>query len=80
MLNHIMIGSNDIERSKAFYTQVLGVLGAGEPFVNVNDTGHTRLSTSMMARPFPSANRSMGKRPTAPMASPLGLNVIRSNR
>ena len=43
MLNHIMIGSNDIERSKAFYTQVLGVLGAGEPFVNVNDTGHTRL-------------------------------------
>lgn len=43
MLNHIMIGSNDIERSKTFYTAVLGVLGAGEPFVNVNDTGHTRL-------------------------------------
>lgn len=43
MLNHIMIGSNDIERSKSFYTAVLGVLGAAEPFVNVNDTGHTRL-------------------------------------
>ncbi|MFU7529675.1 VOC family protein [Qipengyuania sp. ASV99] len=43
MINHIMIGSNDIERSKAFYTAVLGVLGAGEPFVNVNATGHTRL-------------------------------------
>lgn len=43
MLNHIMIGSNDIERSKAFYNAVLGVLGAGEPFVNVADSGHTRL-------------------------------------
>ncbi len=43
MLNHIMIGSSDIERSKSFYTAVLGVLGAAEPFVNVNDTGHTRL-------------------------------------
>jgi len=43
MLNHIMIGSNDIERSKNFYNAVLGVLGAGEPMVHVNDTGHTRL-------------------------------------
>ncbi|QUL36861.1 VOC family protein [Erythrobacter sp. JK5] len=43
MLNHIMIGSNDIERSKKFYNAVLGVLGAGEPFVNVSATGHTRL-------------------------------------
>ena len=43
MLNHIMIGSSDIERSKSFYNAVLGVLGAGEPFVNVNGTGQTRL-------------------------------------
>lgn len=43
MFNHIMIGSNDIERSKAFYNAVLGVLGAGEPFVNVSASGHTRL-------------------------------------
>lgn len=43
MLNHIMIGSNDIERSKSFYTAVLGVLGAGEPMEHVNDTGQTRL-------------------------------------
>ncbi|MDY7098294.1 MAG: VOC family protein [Pseudomonadota bacterium] len=43
MLNHVMIGSNDIEKSKAFYTAVLGVLGAGEPMVHVNDTGQTRL-------------------------------------
>ena len=43
MINHVMIGSNDIERSKAFYNAVLGVLGAREPMVHVNDTGHTRL-------------------------------------
>ncbi|MHA7820992.1 MAG: VOC family protein [Erythrobacter sp.] len=43
MLNHVMIGSNDIERSKTFYNAVLGVLGASEPFVNVSDSGHTRL-------------------------------------
>lgn len=43
MLNHIMIGSSDIEKTKSFYNAVLGVLGAGEPMVHVNDTGQTRL-------------------------------------
>lgn len=43
MLNHIMIGSNDIAKSKTFYSAVLGVLGAGDPMEHVNDTGQTRL-------------------------------------
>lgn len=43
MLNHVMIGSSDIDKSKAFYNAVLGVLGAGEPMVHQNDTGQTRL-------------------------------------
>ena len=43
MFNHIMIGSNDIERSKAFYDAVLGVLGVGEPVRNVAGSGHVRL-------------------------------------
>lgn len=43
MLNHVMLGSNDIERSKRFYDAVLGVLGAGEPIRNVASTGHVRL-------------------------------------
>ena len=43
MLNHVMLGSNDIERSKRFYDAVLGVLGAGEPMRSVNATGQTRL-------------------------------------
>ncbi len=43
MFSHIMIGSNDIERSKRFYDAVLGTLGAGEPMRNVAASGHTRL-------------------------------------
>ncbi len=43
MLNHVMVGFSDIEKSKAFYTAVLGVLGAGAPAEHVNETGQTRL-------------------------------------
>ena len=43
MLNHVMIGCTDPEKTKKFYNAVLGVLGAGEPFEHVNDTGQTRL-------------------------------------
>lgn len=58
MFSHVMIGSNDIERSKRFYDAVLGVLGAGEPLRNQNATGHTRLfyrhdgSTFCVAEPI----------------------------
>ena len=43
MFNHIMVGSNDIERSARFYGAVLGVLGAGEPIRNSSPSGHLRL-------------------------------------
>ena len=43
MFSHVMIGSNDIERSKRFYDAVLGVLGIGEPARNRNATGQERL-------------------------------------
>ena len=43
MFSHVMIGSNDIERSQRFYDAVLGVLGAAAPLRNVAKTGHTRL-------------------------------------
>lgn len=43
MFNHIMIGSNDIERSKRFYDAVLGTLGAGEPLRHSANSGHLRL-------------------------------------
>jgi catechol 2,3-dioxygenase-like lactoylglutathione lyase family enzyme len=43
MINHVMVGSNDLDRSKRFYDAVLGVLGAGEPYRHVADSGHARL-------------------------------------
>jgi catechol 2,3-dioxygenase-like lactoylglutathione lyase family enzyme len=43
MFNHIMVGSNDIERSKRFYDAVLGTLGVGEAVRNKTSAGHTRL-------------------------------------
>lgn len=58
MFSHIMIGSDDIERSKKFYNSVLKVLGVNEPIVNVNKTGQTRLiynhkgATFMITQPI----------------------------
>jgi catechol 2,3-dioxygenase-like lactoylglutathione lyase family enzyme len=43
MFSHVMVGSNDIERSKRFYDAVLGVLGLPEPIRNLNSKGHVRL-------------------------------------
>ncbi len=43
MFSHIMVGTNDIERSKRFYDAVLGVLGVKEPVRNAAKTGHMRL-------------------------------------
>ncbi|MBL8267520.1 VOC family protein [Steroidobacter sp.] len=43
MFSHVMVGSNDIERSKRFYDAVLATIGAGEAFRNVAATGHVRL-------------------------------------
>ncbi len=44
MFNHIMVGSNDLEKSKQFYDAVLGALGfSGNAIRNVTPDGHTRL-------------------------------------
>lgn len=43
MFSHIMVGSNDIERSRRFYDAVLGTLGVGEPLRNEAASGHVRL-------------------------------------
>ena len=43
MFNHVMLGSNDIQRSRRFYDAVLGVLGVGQPMLHQNATGQTRL-------------------------------------
>lgn len=43
MFSHVMIGSNDIERSKRFYDAVLGTLGAAESARHKAPSGHSRL-------------------------------------
>jgi catechol 2,3-dioxygenase-like lactoylglutathione lyase family enzyme len=43
MLYHVMVGSNDIERSRQFYDAVLGVLGCPPAMTNEAATGHVRL-------------------------------------
>ena len=43
MFSHVMLGTNDIERSKRFYDAVMGVLGAPEGMRNTASTGHVRL-------------------------------------
>jgi len=43
MLNHVMVGSQDIERAKRFYDAVLGVLGAPEGVRNTGSGGHQRV-------------------------------------
>lgn len=44
MFNHVMLGSNDLERSRTFYDAVLQVLGyCGTPIRSVTTTGHARL-------------------------------------
>lgn len=38
-----MVGSNNIERSKRYYDELLVVLGVSAATLNIADSGHTRL-------------------------------------
>ena len=42
MFSHIMVGAKDVEESKLFYDEVLGVLGSEPGVLTVNPTGHKR--------------------------------------
>jgi catechol 2,3-dioxygenase-like lactoylglutathione lyase family enzyme len=43
LFTHIMLGTNDLARSKRFYDAVLKLLGAGDAFESTNKTGQRRL-------------------------------------
>jgi catechol 2,3-dioxygenase-like lactoylglutathione lyase family enzyme len=43
MFSHVMVGSNNLERSKIFYDAVLATIGAGEAIRSKNGSGHSRL-------------------------------------
>ncbi|MEA2754557.1 MAG: hypothetical protein QOJ54_846 [Aliidongia sp.] len=62
MFSHIMIGTNDLEKAKAFYDQVLGALGAGPAMVDGNrifymtPTGIFSVSKPINGEPATAAN------------------------
>jgi catechol 2,3-dioxygenase-like lactoylglutathione lyase family enzyme len=73
MFSHIMVGSNDIERSKRFYDAVLGTLGAGEPMRNVAASGHVRLFYRHDGQTFGISEPINGASATAANGATLGF-------
>lgn len=73
MINHVMIGSSDIQKTKAFYNAVLAVLGAGEPMEHVNDTGQTRLFYIHDGSTFSVSEPINGQPATAANGSTIGF-------
>ena len=65
MFNHVMIGSNDIERSKRFYDAVRGTLGAGESVRHKASSGHSRLVYRHDGRTFCVTEPINGERATS---------------
>lgn len=43
MFSHVILGSNDLERSRHFYDQVLAILGARPAVAQPNHSGQNRL-------------------------------------
>ena len=74
MFSHVMIGSNDIERSQRFYDAVLGVLGVGAPIRNVAKTGHVRLFYRHAGATFSVTQPINGEPATVANGSTLGFN------
>ncbi len=73
MLNHVMIGSSDFKKTKAFYDAVLGVLGAGAAMEHVNDTGQTRLFYMHDGSTFSVSEPINGEPPTVANGSTIGF-------
>lgn len=62
MFSHVMIGTNDLDRAKAFYDKVLGTLGVPPGFIDRHrifyrtKTGTFAVSTPIDGQPATSAN------------------------
>ena len=73
MLNHVMVGSNDIERSKRFYDAVLGTLGAGEAVRNKALSGHERIFYRHDGSTFGAAEPINGEAATVANGATIGF-------
>ena len=69
MFSHIMIGTNDVARSKKFYDALLGTLGVGPGTVDDNRRIFYRTSTGVLGVSLPID----GKPATAPNGGTIGF-------
>jgi catechol 2,3-dioxygenase-like lactoylglutathione lyase family enzyme len=74
MFSHVMVGSNDIERSKRFYDAVLGMLGAGEPLRNTAKAGYVRLFYRHEGATFCVSEPINGEKATFANGGTIGFN------
>jgi len=74
MFSHMMIGTNDIERSKRFYDAVLGVLGVPAPMRNVAKTCHFRRFVRHAGNTFSVTEPINGEQATIANGTTLGFN------
>jgi catechol 2,3-dioxygenase-like lactoylglutathione lyase family enzyme len=80
MFSHVMVGSNDIERSMRFYNAVLGVLGAGEPIRNQPVPDTSDCSIAMMAATFCVTEPINDGEATVANGGTIGFKCIRRSR
>ena len=73
MFSHIMIGSNDIDRSQRFYDAVLAVFGAKPATRNQAPTGHMRLFYQAGGNMFCVSEPINGEPATASNGSTIGF-------
>jgi len=76
MFSHVMVGTNDIERSGRFYDAVLAVLGAGEPIRNTASTGNNRLFYRHDGSTFCVSEPINGKAATCANGGTIGFKCI----
>ena len=74
MFSHVMIGSNDIGRSKRFYDPVLGVLGIGEGARGQSAIGRARLYYRHEGNTFAVAEPLNGEPATFANGGTIGFN------
>ena len=75
MFSHIMVGANDIERSKIFYDKVLGVLGCEPGLLSENLTGQKRYMYFLDGSTFLITEPIDGNPSTHGNGSTIGFNV-----
>ena len=76
MFSHIMVGANDIEKSKLFYDKVLGVLGADEGRLFPNLTGQKRYFYFLDGMTFCISEPINNMPATSANGSTIGFNII----